>query len=125
MTSRIATYCFLASLTPAIAAGQPATGSGHERLSLEATIRIAIENNRQLQTARLEVDKAEANVASARTRRLPAFDLEVTASQLLMPVEFGFPRGAFGEFPGTGPIPAVDTTVQVPRPRVRARRRQE
>jgi hypothetical protein len=52
MTSRIATYCFLASLTPAIVAGQPATGSGNERLSLETAIRIAIENNRQLQSAR-------------------------------------------------------------------------
>jgi outer membrane protein TolC len=115
MTSRIATYCFLASLTPAIVAAQTAAGSGNERMSLEAAIRMAIENNRQLQAARLEVDKADADVAAARTRRLPVFDAEVTASQLLTPVEFGFPKGAFGEFPGTGPIPAVDTTVQVPR----------
>ena len=115
MTSRIATYCFLASLTPAVVAGQPATGSGNERLSLEAAIRIAIENNRQLQSVRLDVDKADADVASARTHRLPVFDLEVTASQLLTPVEFGFPMAAFGEFPGIGPIPAVDTTVKVPR----------
>ena len=115
MTSRIATYCFLASLTPAVVAGQTALGSGNERLTLEAAIRMAIESNRQLQSARLEVAKADADVATARTRRLPVFETEVTASQLLTPVEFGFPRGAFGEFPGTGPIPAVDTTVNVPR----------
>ena len=115
MTSRIATYCFLALVTPAVVAGQSADGSMNERLSLEAAIRIAIENNRQLQTARLEVDKADADVASARTHRLPVFDAEVTASQLLTPVEFGFPKGAFGEFSGIGPVPAVDTTVKVPR----------
>jgi len=73
MTSRIATYCFLASLTPAVVAAQSATGSGNELLSLEAAIRIAIENNRQLQAARLNVEKADADVASARTRGLPAF----------------------------------------------------
>ena len=42
------------------------------------------------------------------------FDTEVSASQLLTPVGFSFPQGAFGTFPGTGPIPSVDTTVKVP-----------
>ncbi len=115
MTSRIATYCLLASLAPAIAAAQSPAGSGNERLSLEDAIRVAIENNRQLQSARLEVEKADGDVAAARTHRLPVFDLEVTASQLLTPVEFGFPQGAFGAFPGIGPVPAFDTTVKVPR----------
>jgi outer membrane protein len=34
---------------------------------------------------------------------------------LLSPVDFSFPKGAFGDFAGTGPIPDADTTVSVPR----------
>jgi outer membrane protein TolC len=93
MTSRLAIYCLLASFAPAVAAAQTAAVPGAGRLSLEEAIRIAIENNRQLQSARLQVDKAETDVETARTRRLPAFDLEVTTSQLLTPVEFSFPQG--------------------------------
>ena len=85
MTSRIAIYC-LASFAPAVGAAQTAAVPGAGRLSLEEAIRIAVENNRQLQSARLQVDKAETDVETARTRRLPAFDLEVTTSQLLTPV---------------------------------------
>jgi outer membrane protein TolC len=63
----------------------------------------------------LDVQQADEQLAIARTRRLPVFQLEATASQLLMPVDFSFPVGAFGEFPGIGPIPATDTNVSVPR----------
>ena len=115
MTSRIAIYCFLASFAPAVGAAQTAAVPGAGRLSLEEAIRIAVENNRQLQSARLQVDKAETDVETARTRRLPAFDLEVTTSQLLTPVQFSFPQGAFGELPGVGPVPALDATLEVPR----------
>lgn len=115
MTSRIATCCFLAFVVPAAVFGQSAPESAAEPLSLRAAIRLAIDNNRQVQTARLQVEKAGEDLAAARTRRLPVFELEATASQLLTPVGFAFPRGAFGDFPGTGPIPAADTTVNVPR----------
>ena len=111
----VAACCFLASLVPAVVIAQPASGSTSEPLSLEAAIRLAVENNRQVQTALLQVEKAEEEVVVARTRRLPTFETEVNASQLLTPVGFSFPRGAFGDFPGTGPIPAADTSVDVPR----------
>jgi len=114
MTSRITTCCVLASLMPALAAAQQASPSTGERLSLNTAIRLAVENNRQVRTALLQVEKADADVAVARTRRLPSFETEATGSQLLTPVSFSFPRGAFGEFPGTGPIPAADTSVNVP-----------
>jgi len=39
----------------------------------------------------------------------------VTASYLATPVEFSFPRGAFGDLPGVGPFPTTDTTVESPR----------
>jgi outer membrane protein TolC len=105
----------LTLLIPTVVSGQPVSDAPAERLSLETAIRIAVENNRQLQTARLQVEKADADVVAARTRRLPVFETEVTASQLLSPVDFAFPQGAFGDYPGTGPIPSADTTVKVPR----------
>jgi outer membrane protein TolC len=115
MTMRNATACLLAFLVPAIVSAQTASTVLGERLSLESAVRLAIESNRQLQSARLQLEKADADVAVARTQRLPAFETEVMTSQLLSPVEFAFPKGAFGDFPGTGPIPSVDSTVSVPR----------
>jgi outer membrane protein len=115
LTSRIAAGCFLVTLVPAGVAGQPAAGSTSEHLSLESAVKLAVGHNRHLQTALLQVEKAEQDVAVARTRRLPTFETEVRTSQLLTPVGFSFPRGAFGDFPGTGPIPSADTSVTVPR----------
>ena len=112
--TRLAVCCLIACSMPALAAGQSAPAAVHV-LSLDGAIRLAIENNRQLQSARLQVAKAEEQIAATRSRRLPSFQSEVNASQLLTPVSFAFPAGAFGEFAGTGPIPATDTTVEVPR----------
>jgi outer membrane protein len=115
MTTRIAVCCVLALLIPKTGTGQEVFATAGERLSLEGAIRIAVENNRQLEAALLQVQKAEADVAVSRTRRLPVFEIEVQASQLVSPVSFAFPQGAFGEFPGTGPIPSANTTIKVPR----------
>ena len=114
MTKRLVSWCLVASLIPALASAQTAPRAG-ERLSLEQAVRIAVEHNRQLGSARLQVAKAEDQIAIARTRRLPVFSTEATASQLLSPVSFSFPAGSFGEFPATGPIPSTDTTIDVPR----------
>ena len=115
MRTRIAACSVVSMLVAAAAAAQPARVVTTRHLSLDAATRMAIENNRHLQTARLQVEKADADVAVARTRRLPAFETEATGSYLLSPVQFGFPQGAFGDFPATGPIPATATTVTVPR----------
>lgn len=114
MTTRTYTLALLCLLVPIAAAGQ-APQAVSERLTLDAAVRLAVEQNAQLQSARLQIEKAEATVLSARTRRMPSFQTEVSASQLLTPVNFAFPQGAFGSFPGTGPIPAADTTVSVDR----------
>jgi len=100
---------------PAVVLGQSSSAPANQRLSLATAVTMAVENNRQLQTARLEIEKAEADIAVARTRRLPVFQTEAMASQLLTPVDFSFPQAAFGEYPGIGPIPGIDTTVSVPR----------
>ena len=109
----VSTYCLLVLLTPPVVAGQ--TAAIGERLTLDNALNLAVANNRRLQSARLDVDRAEANLSAQRTRRLPVFEADVTASQLLAPVDFAFPQGAFGTFPGTGPIPAADTKVSAGR----------
>ena len=112
MITRIVAALLCAALVPAAAIAQPAAQG--EELTLKAALQLALANNRQVQVALLNVEKADAQLEVSRLRRLPKFELEATASQLLTPVGFSFPRGAFGEFPGTGPIPADDTTVSVP-----------
>lgn len=114
MTNRLVMWCLLAALTPGVAAAQTGARPA-ERLSLEQAVRLAVEHNRQLGSARLQVTSADDQIAIARTRRLPVFSIEAQASQLLSPVSFAFPAGSFGEFPATGPIPSTDTTIKVPR----------
>jgi len=114
MTKRLVTWCLLAGLTPGVAGAQTAARPA-ERLSLEQAVQIAVEHNRQLVSARLQVANADDQIAIARTRRLPVFSTEAQASQLLSPVSFSFPAGSFGAFPATGPIPSTDTTINVPR----------
>jgi outer membrane protein len=83
-------------------------------LSLNEAIAIGLEHNRNAANAALQVEKAEQDVAVARTKRLPSFKVETQASQLLRPVDLTFARGAFGTIPGIGPIPDTDATIRTP-----------
>jgi outer membrane protein TolC len=114
VTKRVATWCFLALAVPAVVAAAPAADAPGS-LTLDAAVRLALENNRSLETARLQVEKATEELLADKTRRLPSFKSTVSASQLLTPVTFSFPEGAFGTFPGTGPIPSKDTNISTPR----------
>jgi outer membrane protein TolC len=115
MKKHVEILCLVLTLVPAVAAAQPAPVAITQRLTLDRAIQLAVENNRQIQTAALQLQKANEDVEVARTHRLPVFDIQGQAAQLLTPVDFAFPQGAFGEFPGVGPIPATDTDVSVPR----------
>jgi outer membrane protein TolC len=105
----------MALLLPTVVAAQTASIAPTETLSLEAALRLAVDHNVSLQSARLQVEKANEDVAVARTRRLPSFDTSVTASELLTPVGFTFPAGAFGVYPETGPIPSTAMRITTPR----------
>jgi len=84
-------------------------------LTLKEAIQIGIDNNRSLKIATLEVDKSRWQIAETKTQRLPSFSTTVLASQLLTEVDFTFKKGAFGDFPSTGPIPNKDTQITTPR----------
>jgi outer membrane protein TolC len=115
MKRRVDIYAVVLMLLPAVAAAQTTNVTIAERLTLDRAIHVALENNRQIQSAALQMQKASEDVGIARSRRLPVFDIQGQASQLLIPVDFAFPQGAFGDFPGIGPIPATDTNVSVPK----------
>lgn len=84
-------------------------------LTLDDAIRLAIANNRTLRIANLDVDKTKWEIAEFKTKRLPAFSGSILGSQLLTEMSFTFKKGAFGEFPATGPIPSEDTKITTPR----------
>jgi outer membrane protein TolC len=83
-------------------------------LSLNEAIAIGLEHNRNVANAALQVEKADQDVAVAKTKRLPNFKIEAQASQLLRPIDLTFARGAFGTLPGIGPVPDTDATVRTP-----------
>src|SRR5215471_20238533 len=92
----------------------PADVLSAQTLSLEEAIALGLANNRTVANAALQVDKADHDIATARSYRLPSFKIDTQASQLLKPVDISFNRGAFGELPGVGPVPATDTVIRTP-----------
>jgi outer membrane protein TolC len=88
--------------------------SPSNQLSLDAAVSLAMANNRQLKQIVLEVEKAQDEVAATRTERLPHLNLTLFESELLTPLNFQFPEGEFGTFPGIGPVPAHNTDISTP-----------
>jgi outer membrane protein TolC len=94
-------------------AADPATPT--KVLTLEQAVALALENNRSIKNAELEVSKQEDSFAIARTRRLPKFDATVFGSMLLSKVDFTFNKGDFGTFPSGEPNPSSDVKITTPR----------
>jgi outer membrane protein TolC len=104
---------FVVVITIPAWAQQDSTSSANQ-LTLDAAVTLALANNRQLKQIVLEVEKAQDEVAATRTERLPHLNLTLFESELLTPLNFQFPEGAFGTFPGIGPIPAHNTDISTP-----------
>src|SRR5262249_51167912 len=83
-------------------------------LTLDQAVAIAIENNRPLKNATLEVARAEEKTAAAGTARLPALNLFGGSGSLLTSTHFQFNQGSLGTLPGVGPVPSQSTSVDQP-----------
>lgn len=94
---------------------QPVSAPPGEVLTLERAVMLALENNRQVINAALEVGKSEDQIAAFKTKRLPAFKLDVTEAYPVAPIELHFKQGDLGTLPTVGPIPDQDTTIRTPR----------
>jgi len=91
-----------------------ALSAAAQTLSLNDAIALGLQNNRMVANAALQVEKTEQDVAMARMKRLPSLKIEMQGSQLLRPIDVTFSRGALGEYPGIGPIPATETAITTP-----------
>ena len=92
-----------------------AAARSQETLTLDQAVAAALKSNRLVRAAELEVEKADDAIDMARTYRLPQFTFRLYELQLLARSNFLFPGGVFGSFPGIGPIPPVNTPVNIAR----------
>lgn len=94
--------------------GQEAPAPQAEVLTLNQAIALAQDNNRQLKISYQSVLAANDQILSARTQRYPQFNVELTGSSFLTPVNVQFQKGVFGTLDGTAggpPIPSTDVVV--------------
>src|SRR6266478_1853033 len=90
--------------TPLAAWCQQSTPTAGEVLSLDQAINIALQNNRSLKNARLNVDKDEDEILSIRTSRLPSTHFYALVSQDMVKPETNLTNPVSGIFPGIGPF---------------------
>jgi outer membrane protein TolC len=83
-------------------------------LTLEEAVQMALSGNRSLGIVTLEVENAHEQVSLTKIQRLPGWNSYALGSQLLNSLDWTFPKGAFGTFPGIGPVPASNTSIVTP-----------
>jgi outer membrane protein TolC len=86
-----------------------------QELTLDQAISQALQKNRQIKVAQLEVSKSEHDTEVMRTYRYPEFKLNMMQGQLLTKVSFTFPPGSLGAIPGIGPFPPTTSYITTPR----------
>lgn len=95
--------------TPLAGWGQQTTPNSAEVLSLDEAISIALQNNRSVNNARLNVEKGEDKIQSVRTSRLPSTHFYALVSQDLGKHETNLTNPFTGVFPGIGPFFTLST----------------
>jgi outer membrane protein TolC len=91
-----------------------AKGQTAPPLTLDDAVALALKENRQVQSAALDVDRAKEETAAAKTNRLPQFQIYTLGGEALTPINFTIPQGALGSYPATGPIPAKSSSITTP-----------
>ena len=82
-----------------------------DTLTLEEALSIALKDNLSIDNAILQVEKAGDAVKAAKTKLYPEFNISAYESYHLTSEAFTFKKGAFGDFPVIGPIPAENTKI--------------
>src|SRR6267378_2131655 len=100
---------FLLLATPLAGWCQQITPSSTEVLSLDHAINIALQNNRSLKNARLNVEKGEDEIRSIRTSRFPSTHFYALVSQDMVKHETNLTSPFTGVFPGIGPFFSLST----------------
>jgi outer membrane protein TolC len=117
MTHLVRITCLAAALLSIVrpASAQTARPEPAQPLTLDAAIALAIANNRDINASTHSVANADLAIATARSYRLPQFEVQALGAQSITTLGMDFPAGAFGVFPAIGPVPSVDTRVTSPR----------
>jgi outer membrane protein TolC len=84
---------------------------GAPPLTLEEALVIAVSENPKIENAFLEIKKADNAIAAVKTKLFPEFDFSLYEAYHLTDESFEFKKGAFGDFPVIGPIPAENTSI--------------
>jgi len=105
--------CVLVAALCSVPLGKAQT-SGGAVLTLDEALLLARSNNRDLKKYGFDIDKQREALGETKTHLYPRFDTSVLAAQLLTPIDFTIRKGQFGNFSGTGPIPASDTDLHTP-----------
>src|SRR6266704_1462172 len=95
--------------TPLAAGCQQSPPTVGDVLSLDQAINIALQNNRSLKNARLNVDKGEDEIRSIRTSRFPSTHFYALVSQDMVKHETNLTSPFTGVFPGIGPFFSLST----------------
>ena len=101
-------FCCLWFILTTPAWAQPQPPAARNLLTLEEAVNTALQDNRQVKNAALEVSKSEHMLAAVRTRRWPNFEVIVGENWLLTP-QPNF--NALGGAPGVLPIPIPITSA--------------
>jgi outer membrane protein len=98
-----------------LTAGEPLFAQEPE-LPLSEAIQIALMNNRPAKIAKLDISKAEWQVASTKTKRFPAISTYLFGSGNLTSPSFNYKQGVFGTVngkPDGQPVPASDVNISL------------
>src|SRR5258706_12906534 len=88
---------------------QQSSPTAGEVRSLDQAINIALQNNRSLKNALLNVDKGEDEIRGIRTSRLPSTHFYALVSQDMVKHETNLTSPFTGVFPGIGPFFSLST----------------
>ena len=106
----------LAPLSPPPAVEQAAEQQSNlPELTLEQAVEQAVTNNSSLKTASLDTRRAADDLAANMTRRFANTQVTALGAQLVTKPSVTYPAGALGVYSATGPIPATDQKVEIPR----------
>ncbi len=117
--ARLVLICsILAGIYPGMTVGQQQQtrldDSDAPVLTLDEAVNLALQHNWNVKNSVLEAQKQDFEVRTARSRRKPQFQFSMLGGELLQPFDFTFPKGAFGTYPATGPIPGTNAKVHTP-----------
>jgi outer membrane protein TolC len=84
-------------------------------LTLDEAVNLALAHNRSIEQAALNASGLDDALKAARTQRLPQFKFSSTTGVMLTRPTITFDRGAFGDYPGIGPIPDNNVSISSPR----------